>query len=194
MSEVTAEPAQSSTSTAEGVKERVGEGAQQIQEKASEAKMRTRERLRQQIDTRSTDTGQQMTGTASALRQTAQRLREEEQEPQAKVLDGIAERTERFGRYLTETDGDRLLRDVERIARRRPWLVAGGGAVLGFLAARFTKASSSRRYEVEGRHDYPAVGRGRHDYPVVARDMHSTSAQPAGSAVAGRGGGDVGDV
>ena len=34
-----------------------------------------------------------------------------------------------------------MLRDVERIARSRPWLVAGAGTVLGFLAARFTKAS-----------------------------------------------------
>jgi ElaB/YqjD/DUF883 family membrane-anchored ribosome-binding protein len=150
MSEVTTEPAQSSTSTTEQVKERVGEGAQQIQEKASEAKSQTRERIRNEIDTRSTDTGDRMTSTASALRQTAERLRSEQQEPQAKVLEGIAERTERFGRYLTETDGDRLLRDVERMARRRPWLMAGGGAVLGFLAARFTKASSSRRYEADG--------------------------------------------
>jgi hypothetical protein len=131
------------------VKERVGEGAQQIQEKASETKTRVRERLREQIDSRSTETGGQMTSTASALRQTAQQLRGEQKEPQAKVLDQIAERTERFGRYLTETDGDRLLRDVEGVARRRPWLVTGAGAVLGFLVARFTKASSSRRYEAE---------------------------------------------
>jgi hypothetical protein len=53
----------------------------------------------------------------------------------------------KVGRYLTETDGNRLLRDVEQIARNRPWLVAGGGTVLGFLTARFTKASSSRRFE-----------------------------------------------
>jgi uncharacterized membrane protein YccC len=150
MSEVTTEPAQSSTSTTEQAKERLGEGAQQIQEKASEAKAQTRERLREQIDTRSTQTGEQMTSTASALRKTAQQLRTDQREPQAKILDQIADRTERFGRYLTETDGDRLLRDVERIARRRPWLIAGGGTVLGFLAARFTKASSSRRYEANG--------------------------------------------
>ena len=134
----------------EQVKERVGEGAQQIQEKASEAKQQTRRRLRNQIDSRSTQTGEQMTKTGSALRQTAQRLRGEQQEQPAKVLDAVAERTERFGRYLSETDGDRLLHDAERMARQRPWVVAGGGAVLGFLAARFTKASSSRRYQAQG--------------------------------------------
>jgi hypothetical protein len=184
MSEATTEPAQSSTSTTEPVKERVSERAQQIQEKASETRVRTRERLREQIDTRSTETGEQMTGMASALRQTAQRLRGDQQEPQARVLEQIAERTERFGRYLTDTDGDRLLRDVERIARRRPWLVAGGGAVLGFLAARFTKASSSRRYGADG-------GGG---YRVAATDAQPTPALPRGSAASGRGGADGGDL
>ena len=138
----------------EQVKERVGEGAQQMQQKASEAKVKTREQLRQQVDSRSTQAGEQMTKTGSALRQTAQQLRGDQQEQQAKILEGVAESTDRFGRYLTETDGDRMLRDVERMARQRPWLVAGGGMVLGFLAARFTKASSSRRYEADGNGDY----------------------------------------
>ena len=138
----------------EQVKERVGEGAQQIQQKASEAKGKTREQLRQQVDSRSTQAGEQMTRTGSALRQTAQQLRGDQQEQQAKILEGVAERTDRFGRYLTETDGDRMLRDVERMARQRPWLVAGGGMVLGFIAARFTKASSSRRYEADGNGAY----------------------------------------
>jgi hypothetical protein len=174
MSELTAEPAQSSTSTAGQVKERLGEGAQQIQEKASDAKARTRERVREQIDARSTQTGEQMTSTAGALRQTAQQLRGEQQEPQAKILDQVADRTERLGRYLTETDGDRLLRDIERIARRRPWVIAGGGAVLGFLVARFTKASSARRYEADGGGSYatapPALPAG-----PIARDRGGVS-------------------
>ena len=138
----------------EQLKERVDEGAQQIQQKASEAKVKTREQLRQRVDSRSTQAGEQMTKTGSALRQPAQQLRGEQQEQPARILEGVAERTDRLGRYLTETDGDRMLRDVERMARQRPWLVAGGGMVLGFLAARFTKASSSRRYEADGNGAY----------------------------------------
>jgi hypothetical protein len=184
MTDVTTESAPSSTSTTEKMKERAGEGAQQIQEKVSEAKMRTRERLGAQINTRSTETGEQMTNTASALRETAQQLRNDQEEPQAKLLEQIAEPTERFGRYLTETSGDRLLHDVEQIARRRPWLVASGGVVLGFLGARVMKAASSRRYEADE----------RRDYGVAATEMPMTPALPAGSAVSGRGGGDGGDV
>jgi hypothetical protein len=57
MSDVTIERAGSSGAATEQVKERVGEGAQQLQEKASEAKVRTRERLRGQIGSRSTQIG-----------------------------------------------------------------------------------------------------------------------------------------
>jgi ElaB/YqjD/DUF883 family membrane-anchored ribosome-binding protein len=132
-----------SESTTEQVKERVSDGAQQ-------AKQQTRERVRQQVDARSSQTGEQMTKTGSALRQTAQQLRNDQQESQAKVLEAAADRVEQLGRYLSQSDGDRLLRDVEQFARQRPWVVAGGGAILGLLAARFTKASSSRRYEASG--------------------------------------------
>jgi hypothetical protein len=98
-----------------------------------------------------------MTKTGSALRQTAQQLRGDQQEQQAKVLEAVADRTERFGRYLNQTDGEQILRDVERIARQRPWLVAGAGTVLGFFAARFTKASSARRYEANGNGSLPSA-------------------------------------
>jgi ElaB/YqjD/DUF883 family membrane-anchored ribosome-binding protein len=140
----------------EQVKERVGEGAEQIQEKASEAKQNTRERVRQEIDTRSSRTGEQITRTGSALRQTAQQLRGDRQEQQAKMLEAVADRAERLGRYFNETDGEQVLRDVERMARQRPWVVAGAGTVLGFLVARFTKASSTRRYEMIGNGSPPS--------------------------------------
>ena len=50
-------------------------------------------------------------------------------------------------RYLTDSDADRILGDVEDFGRRQPWAVIGGGVVLGLLASRFLKASSTRRYE-----------------------------------------------
>ena len=134
----------------EQVKERAGKGAQQVQEKASEAKVETRQRLSEQVNDRSTQAGEQMTRTAGALRQTAQQLRRDQQAQSAQVLDGVAQRVERFGQYLTANDGDRMLRDVERMARKQPWLVVGGGVLLGLVAARFTKASSSRRFESNG--------------------------------------------
>ena len=56
------------------------------------------------------------------------------------------DQADRLGDYLRSASGDSILRDVERFTRSNPWLVAGGGLVLGFAASRFLKASSSRRY------------------------------------------------
>jgi hypothetical protein len=63
------------------------------------------------------------------------------------VAEQVADRAESFGSYLRDADGERLLRDVEDVARRQPWLIAAGGLALGFAASRFLKASSSRRYQ-----------------------------------------------
>jgi ElaB/YqjD/DUF883 family membrane-anchored ribosome-binding protein len=129
----------SSQSTTEQVKERVQDVAQQ-------AKGRTGDQLREQIDTRSSQAGEQVRSTAQAVRQTSSKLREDGQELPAKALDQVASHGERLGGYLAESDSDRILRDVENMARSQPWLFVGGSAVLGFLASRFMKASSGRRY------------------------------------------------
>jgi ElaB/YqjD/DUF883 family membrane-anchored ribosome-binding protein len=175
MSEVIAEPGSSSPSTTEQVKERVQDAAEQ-------ARGKTREQLNQQVDTRSTQAGQQVSAAADAMRRTGGQLREEGKEGPAKLMEQVAERGERLGSYLTESDGDRILRDVESFARRQPWLVAGGSVVLGFFASRFLKASSSRRYRETPDYD----GRYRTGYV-------SPAALPAPPAPAGTVGGGVGD-
>ncbi len=138
-------------SSSTGVQERVQETARQatgqVQEKAQQAKGQASEKLREQVDQRSTQAGEQVQPMANALRKTGEQLRNEGNEQPAKVADAVAERIERLGSYLQEADSDRLLSDVEQFGRRRPWVLAAGGAVLGFVASRFLKASSSRRYQ-----------------------------------------------
>jgi hypothetical protein len=63
------------------------------------------------------------------------------------MAEAAAERGERLSNYLVEADGARMLREAEDFARREPWLVAGAGLAIGFLAARAFKASSSQRYQ-----------------------------------------------
>ena len=58
-----------------------------------------------------------------------------------------ADRAERAGKWLHESDGDRILRDVEDFGRSNPWAVVAGGLALGFAASRLLKASSSERYQ-----------------------------------------------
>ena len=131
----------------ERVQETARQATSQVQEKAQQATGQARSKVREQVDERSTQAGEQVRPMADALRKTSEQLREEGNEQPAKVADAVAERIERLASYLKETNSDRLLNDVEDFGRRRPWALAAGGAVAGFLASRFLKASSSRRYD-----------------------------------------------
>ena len=137
-----------SQSATEQVKERV-------QDVAGAAKGQTREQLRNQISQRSTQAGEQVSSAAEAMRRTSEQLRTEGKESVAKLVDGVADRGEQLGSYLTRADGEQILRDVEDLARRQPWLFVGGSAVVGFLASRFMKASSSGRYQSRQQGGYP---------------------------------------
>lgn len=129
-----------STVDAQGARE-------QVQEKAQQAAEVARSRLQDQVDQRSTQVGEQVSSSAHALRSTAERLREEGQDGPAKAAEQIAGRAEQVGSYLSESDADRILHDVEDFARRQPLAVVGIGLVAGFAASRFLKASSRSRYE-----------------------------------------------
>lgn len=137
----------SGQSTTEQAKEKAQETAQHVQEKAQEVKGQAGGRIRQELDTRSTQAGSQLQSTAEAMRRTGEQLQQEGKAGPAKVTNLVAERAERLGSYMTAANADQIVRDVEDFARRQPWLVAVGGATLGFFASRFLKASSSSRYD-----------------------------------------------
>src|SRR6185503_20570264 len=99
-----------------------------------------------QVESRSSQVGQQLREVAEAFRRTGRDLQSEGGETPARVVDGLSERAERLGSYLSESSSDRLLHDVEHFGRRNPWLVIAGGMVLGLAASRLVKASSNRRF------------------------------------------------
>ena len=119
----------------------------QAKEKAQEVGQQAQSTIRDQIDQRTTQAGEQVSGTAEDLRAVGEQLRSQGKDTPARLADQAAERTERVGGYLKQADGDRLLRDVEDFGRRQPWVLALGGLALGVAAARFLKASSSERYQ-----------------------------------------------
>jgi hypothetical protein len=143
----TAGVGQADQSAKDQAKEKVQETAGQVQQKAVEVKGQAGNRVRQELDVRSTEAGEQLGLTADAMRRTGEQLRSDGKETPAKVVTAVADRAERLGSYLTLANADQMLRDVEDFARRQPFLFAVGGATIGFLAARFMKASSSSRYE-----------------------------------------------
>ena len=143
----TAGVGQAGQSTTDQAKEKVQEAAEQVQQKAVEVKGQAGDRVRRELDVRSTDAGEQLSLTADAMRRTGDQLRGDGKETPAKVVTAVADRAERLGGYLTQANADQMLRDVESFARRQPLLFAFGGATIGFLASRFVKASSRTRYQ-----------------------------------------------
>ena len=179
----------SGRSAADQAKEKVQETAQQAQEKAQEVKSQAGGRIRQELDTRSTEAGSQLRSTAEAMRRTGEQLQQEGKDVPARVTNLVAERAERLGEYMTGANADRIVRDVERFARKQPWLVAIGGAAVGFLASRFLKASSSGRYE-SGNGSWSNGGAPGYDNVAYATGPAAPATQGASASEWGGAGGE----
>jgi vacuolar-type H+-ATPase subunit H len=147
-------------SARDSAQEKVGEATGQAKETAGQATEKARKSLQDQIDRRSTEAGEQVGSTAQDIRSVAEQLRTQDKEKPAQLAEQAADRVERVGDYLRDSDADRLLRDIEDFGRRQPWAVVAGGLALGFVASRFLKASSSRRYEAASGRIRPQVGNG----------------------------------
>jgi hypothetical protein len=148
MADASSPPGTKSTQQTESteVREKAQEVAGQAQEKAQEAAGQAQEMMRAQVDQRSTQAGEKISETAHDLRSVSEELRNQGKDTPAKFADRGAEQIERVGSYLSESDGGKLLSDVEEFGRRQPLAVPAGGLVVGMAAARFLKASSRSRY------------------------------------------------
>lgn len=111
-----------------------------------QAAQQAKERIRNQVDQRSTQAGRQVNTVADDVRSVAQDLRTQGKDTPARYAEQAADRVQSAGQWLENKNGDELLRDVEDFARRNPWAVAAGGLLLGLAASRLLKASSSERY------------------------------------------------
>jgi hypothetical protein len=141
----TQSPAGSATDNT--TKEQVQEKAQDAQEKLKGGAQQAQARMREQVDQRSTQAGEQVSATAEALRTTSRQLREQGQDAHAQAAEKAAHHAERLGGYLSESNADRILSDLEDFGRRQPMAVIGLGVAAGFMASRFLKASSRQRYQ-----------------------------------------------
>lgn len=128
--------------------ELVSAAQDQVGTKAGELRGEAEHQIREQIDQRSTQMGEEVQSFGHALSTGAQQLRSEGKATSARAAEQAAQRVDDIGRYLQGANADRILGDVEDFARRRPWLTAGAAAFVGFAASRFLKASSDRRYQV----------------------------------------------
>ena len=137
----------SDSGVTEQARDQVHQVAGQATEKLQEASGQVTDRVKQEVDSRSTQAAVAVGSTANSLRAVGKELRNQGEETPAKLADQIAEKVEQVSEYLSNSDSDRILSDVENFGRRQPWLVIGAGLAVGLAAARFLKASSGRRYE-----------------------------------------------
>jgi hypothetical protein len=162
-------------------REKAQEVGSQAKEKAQEAGAQARSRVRDEVDRRSTEAGNQAGSTAQALRDASSRLRDDGNEPVARGLEQVADRVDRAGGWLRDSDGDSILRDVEDFGRRNSLAVVAGGLAIGFAASRLLKASSRRRYESGGAAVPRAEttnGAGSYAPPVTASPPPVTASPP----------------
>jgi uncharacterized protein YjbJ (UPF0337 family) len=131
---------------ADQAREKVGEATDQAKQNAQNLASQAQDQVRQQVDQRSTEAGERVTSTAHDIRSVGEQLRDQGKDGPAKVAEQAADRVERAGTYLRDSDADRILSDVEDFGRSRPWAVLAGAAIAGFAVARFLKASSRERY------------------------------------------------
>jgi hypothetical protein len=134
------------TSDGKEAENRVEDVKEQAQEKVQEASGQAKQRVREQVDQRSTEAGERVATAAHDARSVGEELRRQGKDQPARLADQAADRAERLGSYLKESDADRILRDVEDLGRKQPLALVAGGVALGFVASRFLKASSRRRY------------------------------------------------
>jgi hypothetical protein len=174
---------------AEQAREKAGEAAEQAKQKAQSLAGQAQDRIRQQVDQRSTEAGERVGSTARDVRSVGDELRNQSKEGPAKIAEQAADRIDRAGTYLRDSDADRILNDVEDFGRSRPWAVLAGAVVAGFAAARFLKASSRQRYSSRERGVSVEEDRVRRQLPHTARrtevgpatEANDEAAMPAGA-------------
>jgi hypothetical protein len=147
---------------------------EQAKERVQGAAQQAKGRLSEQADQRSTQAGRQAGSMADDIRSVAQELRTQGKDTPARYAEQAADRVQSAGRWLENSDGDQLLRDVEDFARRNPWAVAAGGLALGLAASRMLKASSSKRYSASESNGSSAY-----------RESLASEPMPSGAATAG---------
>ena len=108
---------------------------------------------------------EQIGGLGAAIHSASSHLRGENQERIAGLADSLGDQVEQVASYLRDADFDRMVRDVESLARRQPALVFGAALAIGILGARFLKSSDSsrsRRFK-SGQDEYEEYGFGGSD-------------------------------
>jgi hypothetical protein len=110
------------------------------------------DRVRAEVDARSSRIAVELKAIANALRASASSLREQGHDRESDLADQLAGRTDRVAAHLATATTDELVEDVKQLsreavafARREPALVVAGAFTLGLLIPKALDAIGTRR-------------------------------------------------
>ncbi|HEX6974417.1 MAG TPA: hypothetical protein VF147_08450 [Vicinamibacterales bacterium] len=103
---------------------------------------RVRERAAAQLSSQKDRATDGLGSVARAVRQSAEPLRNNQQDTIAQYVEKAADQIDRFSTTLRNRDVGELVADAQRLARRQPALFIAGAFAVGLLGARFMKSSA----------------------------------------------------
>lgn len=132
----------------EQAKHALGELQTEVKDQAVAAAAQVKQQAEGKLDEQRQQAAERLSGVASALRETGQRLSGKSEDMVGQYAQSMADQVDRFSSYLRDRDTNELLGEIQDFARRQPELFVAGTLAAGFLLGRFLKSSSQRR-EVE---------------------------------------------
>jgi ElaB/YqjD/DUF883 family membrane-anchored ribosome-binding protein len=145
---------------ASSARETARDAAHEAAEQASNVADQVREKAESQLESQKERATASLGSMASAVRQTSQKLREEQFDGVAQYVERAADQLERFSNHLRERDLNQLADEARQFARQQPALFIGTSFAAGILAARFIKASSGEVRQAWRGDDYGSSTRG----------------------------------
>jgi len=97
--------------------------------------------VRRRIEKRTRSAGARISKLAKLLQSSVRDAQSHDSPFADDIVESIARRLDAAGRYLRISDTDRMLADVESLARRVPLTFTVAGFLLGFATGRFLRAS-----------------------------------------------------
>lgn len=135
--------------------ERTGHGSQGGHDGSETGMMdRVRDRAAQQLSNQKNRATDGLGNIASAVRQSAQPLRDQHHDTIASYVGKAADQLEKLSSSLRERDVPELLEDARRFARERPAVFIGASFAAGLVAARFLKSSAENDTDARRRQYY----------------------------------------
>lgn len=114
---------------------------------------RVKERATAQLSAQKDRATDGLGSVAQAVRQSAEPLRQNQQDTIAQYVEKAADQLEQFSSRLRERNLGDLVNDAQQLARRQPALFIAGAFAVGVIGARFLKSSSQNQNRALQRYD-----------------------------------------